>query len=209
MEGHLEHGTALPAHGMGFRLMPETRARKARFGVPELVGLIEEAAAAVVRRHPGSVLNVGDLSARKGGRIDHHGSHRSGRDVDLPFYLTDRAGKPVISPGFVPVDGNGVSVTPPLEYLFDAERSWALVAALLTSKRADVQFVFVANHVKAMLLAAADKARAPRWLVARAGQVLRQPGSKTHWDHFHVRIMCPAGDKPACRDVGPVWSWTR
>ncbi|MDD5305859.1 MAG: penicillin-insensitive murein endopeptidase [Deltaproteobacteria bacterium] len=209
MDGRLERGVALPARGAGFRLLSEARARKARFGAAELVGLVEEAAAAVVRRHPGSVLTVGDLSARKGGRIDHHGSHRSGRDVDLLFYLTNRAGKPVVSPGFVPVDGNGVSVTPPLKYAFDAGRNWTLVAALLSSKRADVQFIFVADHVRAMLLAAADKARAPRWLVARAEQVLRQPGRKAHWDHFHVRILCPGDDRPECRDVGPLWSWAK
>jgi penicillin-insensitive murein endopeptidase len=209
MAGSLLRGEVLPVQGSGYRLMRTARERKARFGVSELVGLVQDAAHKVRRRIPGSLLLVGDLSTRKGGPIEHHGSHRSGRDVDFAFYMTDRKGVPATSEVFVPFDGNGFSVEPPMEYRFDTARNWALVRALLESRAAEVQWIFVADHLRARLLEHGAGAGAPRPVLNMARQVLRQPGAKGHWDHFHVRIYCPAGDLPRCRDVGPRWAWTR
>jgi penicillin-insensitive murein endopeptidase len=209
MSGSLVRGEVLPVEGSGYRLLQTARERKARFGVGELVRLVQQAAHQVRRRIPGSLLLVGDLSTRKGGRAERHGSHRSGRDVDFAFYMVDRTGRPAAAEVFVPFDANGNSVEPPLEYRFDAARNWGLVRALLESKTADVQWIFVADHLRALLLAHGEAAGAPRALLGRARQVLRQPGAKGHWDHFHVRICCPAGDLPRCRDAGPRRAWTR
>ena len=41
------------------------------------------------------MLTVGDLSARHGGKISSHSSHRSGRDADLLLYMTTLEGAPV------------------------------------------------------------------------------------------------------------------
>jgi hypothetical protein len=30
-----------------------------------------------------------------------------------------------------------------------------------------------------------------------------------HANHFHVRIYCPADDRPHCRDSAPYWPWYR
>jgi penicillin-insensitive murein endopeptidase len=209
MSGSLVRGEVLPTRGSGFRMMRTTRDRKARFGVSELVRLVEESAHAVRRRIPGSLLMVGDLSPRKGGRVEHHGSHQSGRDVDFAFYMINNAGQPEATEVFVPFDANGHSVEPPMEYRFDTARNWALVRALLESKTADVQWIFVADHLRALLLDHGETSGAPRSVLGRARQVLHQPGRKGHWDHFHVRIYCPAGDLPRCRDVGPRRAWTR
>lgn len=209
MRGSLERGEVLPKKGSGYRMIEKTRQRKARFGVFELVMLIKDAAHKVQRKHRGSVLQVADLSTRKGGEIDHHGSHQNGRDVDFVFYMVDAKGKPVVVDEFVPFDSNGFSVDPPMKYRFDVERNWALVEALLRSSKATVQWIFVADHLRKLLLDHAEKIGAPASVRRKAKQVLRQPGKKAHWDHFHVRIYCPSSDKPRCEDVGPRWAWTR
>jgi len=209
MGGSLLRGEVLPRKGAGYEMLPATSERRARFGVSELVALVKKSAFRVRRKHPASLLLVGDLSTRRGGPIENHGSHQSGRDVDFLFYVTDPGGAPVANEGFVPFDGNGFSVDPPMRYRFDARRNWALVEALLSCDEAEVQWIFVADHLKDILLSYAVEAGAPRGIVAKARSVLHQPSKKAHWDHFHVRIYCPAGDRPECDDVGPRWAWAR
>jgi penicillin-insensitive murein endopeptidase len=180
--------------------MQKTLQRRARFGTEELVRLVEDAAAAVRRRDRGALLSVADLSQRRGGPFEHHGSHQSGRDVDLAFFMRDSQGKPVDPIDFIAFDRNGFSVDPPMAYRFDVARNWAIVAALLTSERGEVQWIFVAEHLKRLLLERAEASGAEPELVARARKALRQPGAKSHWDHFHVRVRCPAGGGGSCRD---------
>jgi len=207
--GSLIRGEVLPARGSGYRMMQTTRERRARFGVSELVRLVQQSAHRVQRRIPGSMLMVGDLSARRGGPIPHHASHQNGRDVDFAFYMVDRGGAPATAETFVPFDGNGYSVEPPMEYRFDTARNWALVEALLESEAAQVQWIFVADHLRTLLLAHAEESGAGRRALGRARQVLRQPSTRGHWDHFHVRIYCPDGSETRCLDIGPRWAWTR
>jgi penicillin-insensitive murein DD-endopeptidase len=202
MAGSLAGGAVLPKRGAGFAVMHKTLERRARFGTEELVRLVEGAAAAVRRQDRGARLMVADLSQRRGGPFEHHGSHQSGRDADLAFFMRDRDGRPVAPADFIAFDRNGYSVDPPLAYRFDTARNWALVAALLASDRAEVQWIFVAEHLKRLLLEQADASGASPALVARARRVLRQPGAKSHWDHFHVRVRCPADGEQICRDWG-------
>ncbi|MFO8071145.1 MAG: penicillin-insensitive murein endopeptidase [Polyangia bacterium] len=209
MNGSLERGEVLPRRGSGYRMMSTTRQRRARFGVHELVMLIKWAAHRVYARHPGSTLMVGDLSVRKGGPIEHHGSHQNGRDVDFAFYMIDGDGEPVTRESFVAFDANGFSVDPPMRYRFDTERNWALVRELLQSDSAVVQWIFIADHLEDLLLAHAEEAGESPLLRRRAEHVLHEPTGKSHWDHFHVRIYCPPDDGPRCSDVGPRWAWTR
>ncbi|MCP4677448.1 MAG: hypothetical protein GY854_18435 [Deltaproteobacteria bacterium] len=209
MKGSLSQGEVLPKRGSGYVMTAETRKRRARFAVKELINLVKEAAFKVQRKHNGSLLRVADLSSRTGGRIDHHGSHQNGRDVDLLFYLLDKQGRPVSTELFIPIDANGYSTDPPLEYRFDVKRNWALIEALLRSRKAVVQWIFISKHIKSLLIEHAKTIKASPKIIRKASQVLSQPGRKTHMDHFHVRIYCPSGDKPQCRDVGPRWAWTR
>src|SRR5436309_2893304 len=82
--GVLIGGVQLPASGPGYRwLSPAGH----HYGLARLVRAIEGAAAEVARRSPGGrPLLVGDLSARAGGQLSGHASHRTGRDADLLFY---------------------------------------------------------------------------------------------------------------------------
>ncbi len=77
------------------------------WGLPQLVHMLHRAASAVARKHRGSQMLVGDLSGRTGGHLDHHGSHQSGRDADVGFYVTSSKGKPMAVKRFIPFDDAG------------------------------------------------------------------------------------------------------
>lgn len=167
-----------------------------RWGTEELVGLIQRSAASV----RGAKLTVGDLSNREGGRMRPHIAHRNGRDVDLGFYLT-RGDTPVQARRFIRARADGTAG----RYWFDDARNWQLVESMLTDPNAEVEAILVAAHLERRLLAEARRTRAPRWLYERARLVMYQPrvGGR-HDDHFHVRIHCPADDRPACIDTDRV-----
>jgi penicillin-insensitive murein endopeptidase len=154
---------------------------------------------------------VGDLSARRGGKIPGHHSHRTGRDVDLLYYVMTPSGAPVESPGFIRFASDGLAKLGEEDrYLrLDVERQWLLVRALLLSKEADVQWMFASRDVEALLI---DHARArgeDPFLIWRAETMLLQPGDSTpHDDHLHLRIACaPEEELAGCQGGGPRWPW--
>ncbi len=205
--GLLAGAAELPAQGEHHRCY---RRAEMRFALPALVGLVERAAARVAGGFPGSVLYVGEMSARWGGAQGGHASHESGRDVDLAFFASEPDGRALEGFPVTRFDrfGAGVAGKGGRAVRFDAGRNWALVEALLADDGADVQWIFASDGVRALLLRwALDHGRDPE-LVARAVTALHQPSdSAPHDDHFHVRIYCPAGSGDECVDAGPVWPW--
>jgi len=208
--GVLTESEELPVRGPGFvRYRPQSTHY---FGRPRLVHALESAAANVARLAPGGApLSIGDLSAKTGGRIPGHDSHRSGRDVDLLFLVTTPAGAPVPSPGFVRFQGDGlarVDNTP--DYVrIDIDREWLLLRSLLTSPEIGVQFMFVCRELEALLI---DHARAlgePDSLLWQAETVMLEPSdSLRHDDHVHLRIACsPDEAVSGCSGGGPRWQW--
>ncbi len=202
----------LPVKGRGFsRYRPKS---PNYWGNPRLVGMLERAAARVADELPGGhPLLVGDLSARYGGKIPGHRSHRTGRDIDLLWYVTTPSGAPVPCPGFVPVGTDGIAkihgrATDDFVAL-DVERQWLLVKALLTDPEATVQWIFSSRSVEALLIDYARARGEPDRLVWYAETVLLQPGDSTpHDDHFHVRIACaPDEAVNGCEGGGPQWEW--
>lgn len=185
------------------------RAGDRRYGTPELVGLIRRVADSVAAEHPGSVLLVGDLSSQTGGWISEHGSHRSGRDVDFGFYLTDPAGRRRSGHPLVKLDRFGVAVRNERAVRFDTERNWLAVEAMLRDEQAHVQWIFASRGLKARLMSWALNHDRDVEAVQRAAKVLHQPSDGyPHDDHFHVRIYCPRNPSGRlCRDRGPTWPW--
>jgi penicillin-insensitive murein endopeptidase len=209
-QGVLTEAEELPVRGPGFvRYRPLSTHYFAR---PRLVHALEAAAADVAQRAPGGApLFIGDLSAKTGGRIPGHDSHRTGRDVDLLFFVMTPSGVPVPSPGFVRFEGDGLALpSGSKDYLrIDIDREWLLLRSLLTSPEIGVQFMFVCHEVEALLI---DHARAlgePDELVARAETVMLQPSdSLRHDDHVHLRIACAPDEAVAgCSGGGPRWQW--
>lgn len=167
-----------------------------RFGTVELVTMIDQAARRVAERFPGSSLLVGDLSREEGGRLTSHRSHRSGRDVDIGFYVMDEQGQPATVTRFVrfgeggrPLDGNGANLR------FDVARNWELLRHMLEYPDARIQYVFVYQPLADLMLAHGETQGVPEETMARARQILSgEHRSGRHDNHFHVRIHCPAGD---------------
>jgi penicillin-insensitive murein endopeptidase len=185
------------------KVLPASRQRGFHYGTAELTRLLTGAAAAVATEFPGSVLEVGNLSREGGGDIPPSVSHNSGRDVDVSFYAFDRAHGRDASPGILHFGDNGVSDYGAAagKWEFDTARNWAFVRHLLGDPQVVVQWIFVSVPLRNRLLDYALRQGEPESLRRRAQQVLVQPrDASPHADHFHVRIACPDGDRPACID---------
>ena len=208
--GVLTHPTELPAEGPGYRLLAPTNER--HFGTARFVAAIERAAAKVAEERPGSTLSIGDLSARTGGKISSHASHRSGRDADLLLYMTTLDGAPITSPGFVHVGTDGLAFDENQNRFlrFDVEREWLLVKALVEDPEARVEWLFASKPVEAMLIDWARARGESGDTLVRAMDMLLQPGppAQIHDDHVHVRIACDPDEIAAgCEDHGPTRPW--
>ncbi len=207
--GFLAGGVELPAEGRGFRWKSKD---DHHWGVPRLVALLEEAAGRVADERPGTKpLHVGDLSAKGGGSLmPKHRSHRSGRDVDLLFYVTTLEGVPAPNDGFVKIGADGLGVSSAGRFVrFDVDRQWLLVRSLVASKQAHVQWLFISRALEALLVERALALGEPNDLVQKAQTVMQQPAdSLPHDDHIHMRIACEAEDYArGCEGGGPAWAW--
>lgn len=204
--GHVVQARALEAPTDVLAILPRQKLRGLRYGTDELIRMIEDAARDVAHEHPGSILWVGNIGRRAGGDIPYSVSHNAGRDADLAFYTLDPAGRPVAPPGLLRFGDDGRSRSWDGYYRFDVARNWALVRSLLQSPHAQVQFLFISDGLRNMLLAHARRTGEPGWLVERAALVLRQPGVEIpHDDHLHLRIFCTADDVASgCLNTGRI-----
>lgn len=214
--GELQGGVALPDQGPGFR-HNDRRPRNARFGTVEMVQALIRASEATQRAlAPDDVVVINDIGLEHGGPIRQHGSHQNGRDVDILFFSLDKAGKPMRSVG-VPIDPKGRGVdfkdlaiaSDDVPVRFDAKRTWRFVASLIEATGDELQRIFIVEHVRAMLLAEAERVHAPKKIKERFELVTCQPGTP-HDDHMHVRLFCSAEDIAAgCVDGAPMYPFRR
>lgn len=218
-DGILHHGVELADRGEGYvRSRP---GESTRFGTPGLIGALERTIAEVGRRFPGTApMRIGDLSAPYGGRHPRHGSHRTGRDADLIFYVTDPAGRSRLGRGWLAYNRFGFAVehevpggsAPPGGlFLFDDARNWWFVRTLVLDDEAAVQWIFVSRGVKSRLLRYAMAHEQDPRAIVRAAYVLQEPSNASpHDDHFHVRVYCaPRALAHGCVNRGPIWPWLR
>jgi penicillin-insensitive murein DD-endopeptidase len=163
------------------------------------VQVLKRAAAKVRKKHKGSVLFVGDLSAKRGGPLFGHNSHQSGRDADVGFYMKHDDGKQVNPHRFVPFGGDGRARDGAI-VRFDDERNWAFVEALLTDPKVEVRYLFVSMGLRKRLLTyASQKKKVSPELYTKAAAALMSPSDiDVHDDHFHVRIACPERMRGVC-----------
>lgn len=214
-DGTLTGGVALPLVAPGLRFNP-SRDPNARYGTTEVVRALLGAGLSVHELHGGLPARINDLSLRGGGPIPRHGSHQSGRDVDVLFYQLGPDGAPIEPVGaFFDPEGNGVdfrdSANPkddvPLR--IDLPRTWTFVRALIEDPEAALQSIYVAEHLRRLLLDHARNDGAPEATWKRFAQMTCQP-SYPHDDHFHFRFYCSAEDIAlGCRDSHPLHAWRR
>lgn len=215
--GMITDAVPIPLKGEGYTLL---RKNGVNWGNARLVTAIRDAAKEVSRARPGPPLIVGDLAARWGGESSGHRSHRTGRDADLLIYVVTPDGRSVPSPGFLrfgpdgladaaPPDKNGNSKSSGNYLRVDLERQWLLIKALVSSKAANVQWLFFAHWLEAMVIEYARARGEDPELVWYAENVLLQPGdSASHDDHLHLRIACTPDEAVAgCLGGGPYWPW--
>lgn len=206
-DGRLEGGMRLEEKPY-LRICPAYAKSDVRWGLQPLVGMVDRAAQRVNRQFPGSVLNVGHLSRPGGGTVDRHLSHTNGRDVDIGFYVRNANNKPILTDRFVSFRADGTAPTWPGAH-FDDARNWALVSALVTDPQAQVRNIFIANALRARLLAFAERVGAPIGVRLRAAEVMVQPRhAQPHDDHIHVRIACPEG-MSSCVEFARPRAWAR
>lgn len=133
-------------------------------------------------------LAIGDISSASGGQLGGHASHKTGRDVDIGYYMVDaKTGRPVEGE-FVRFTGGRDGLTGWKDgraVRFDAERNWMLIQAILANP--DPAFkptnIFIASHLERAVLAAGGNSPD----VARAAQLMSQwPG---HDNHLHLRVQ--------------------
>ncbi|MEM9693652.1 MAG: penicillin-insensitive murein endopeptidase [Myxococcota bacterium] len=176
----------------------KANSRRRNYGHPALVKMLYRTARDIARSVRGSVMLVGDLSDRDGGKLPGHRSHQSGRDADIAFYAKDRKGRSVRLNRFVAFDGDG-KAKDKSGLVFDDRRNWLLVQAWLRDHRAGISFIFVSRPLRKRLLAFAQAQRGYRKYAKAAAALMREPArAEAHDDHFHVRISCPKKLKEIC-----------
>jgi penicillin-insensitive murein endopeptidase len=222
-QGILRRGARLPVKGKGYVIPELWVARRSNYATDELVRAIARAARRVAGEYPGALLGVGDLSLRGGADSLLHHSHRNGRDADLIYYAIDERGRPVTPANSMPrysadrhahaplPPEHGVVYGPFSPRLFDVARNWALVRALLEETSIEVQYLFIHERLKQLLLTFARRRGESPELIERADALLRQPSdSAPHDDHLHVRIYCAPADRAlGCVDRGPLRWWKK
>jgi murein endopeptidase len=152
------------------------RERDESWATDETIDFIVNAIEAVEARYPGSPrLVIGDLSNPRGGRIDRHRSHQTGRDADLGLYY--RSAEPTTFRAARPKD-------------LDAERTWAFVRALITES--DVERIFIDRSLIRVLYDQALAEGEDRvWLADIFGRSSEKgiiQHERRHKDHLHVRF---------------------
>jgi penicillin-insensitive murein endopeptidase len=212
-EGHLRNSAQLPPQGEGYVVPKRWVRRGNQHGTDELITMIVRVARRV-HRETGEALGVADLSPKMGGPTPWHRSHQTGRDVDLLLFAVDRKGNPLPADAMVPFKEDGSSYTVDShgkrrsKRYFDAERNWALIRAVLEEPTVEVQYIYVYEPLKQLMIEHALEAGEPNGIIEHASAVMEQPvDSSKHDDHIHVRIYCPESDRMfGCRD-GWVRPW--
>ena len=199
----------LPVRGAGF--VRYRRHSPNYWGRPRLVSGLMGIARSMGELRPGTPrLVVGDLSARHGGKIPGHNSHRTGRDVDLLFYVTTPAGAPLQNPGFIRIGGDGLGQIAEGEFVrLDVERQWLLIKLLLASPELGVQFMFISREIEALIIDYARSRGDDLMTIWQAETVMLEPtDSLPHDDHIHLRVACtPDEAVSGCTGGGPYWEW--
>gem|GEM_PF-556895 len=199
----------LPIEGRYHKVLDTQARRRVNCGTDELVEIILEGAQRVGKKFEGARLLVGNLSRWGGGEIPYSASHRSGRDVDVGFYMVDEQGNHVEPNDFVKIRPDGTGETNGKRVRLDVAKQWEFVHYLLEQRRAGVQWIFVASHIRKKLLDYAKTHRVKKEIIRKAELVMAQPvRSEPHDDHMHIRIYCSDDDiLEGCKDTGSNRPW--
>jgi penicillin-insensitive murein endopeptidase len=209
--GYLSDSQELPAKGPGFAVLDPNGHH---FGTPSMLTIIKYAAGRVAQERPGAPLLVGDISAKSGGELPRHRSHRTGRDADLLLLCTDLSGRSIRSPGWIHFGPDGLGRVYEGKnsgsfVALDVGREWLLVKSLVQAPDVHPLWFFLSRPVEALLTQYALANGEDPLTVWEAENMMLQPAnSLPHDDHIHLRIACSADEAVnGCEDGGPSWPW--
>lgn len=161
-DGRLIGGVPIP-EGRTW-LLPADRSRA--FGTGETILAVLAALDAYAAKYPDAApIQLGQLSARRGGPISGHQSHQTGRDIDIRLVVAEAGDR------------------------FDAERSWSLVKTLIEG--GEVVAIFLNRTQQVWLRAAAEAELGASGADRYFALISHEPG---HTIHIHVRFRCPDSD---------------
>ena len=159
------------------------------YGTVETVAAIRSGFDAVGAMHPNVArTQVRDLGARNGGDIPGHGSHESGRDVDITYILNSCNST------------TGCPLTNATASTMDVAANWTLMESWLRAGQAF--YIFVDHGLQRLLYAEAQRRGATSAQLTQWFQYPRATGVRTgvirhvsnHVNHMHVRFNCPPDD---------------
>ncbi|NVO14504.1 MAG: penicillin-insensitive murein endopeptidase [Rhodoplanes sp.] len=189
-KGCLAGGIALPVNGSAWQVMRLSRNRN--WGHPELVAMLEKLAVDA-RKVGWPGLLVGDMSQPRGGpMLTGHASHQVGLDADI--WLTPMPDRELTRREREETSATMV-VAPDRKDVDPAVWTPGHLGVIRTAaKRPEVERIFVNAAIKKALCREAGSDRG--WLEK----------VRPYWGHdyhFHVRIVCPAGEA-GCTPQPPV-----
>lgn len=204
--GYLINSISIPSPHPHMATLPVQYSRGLRYTSDRMLDLVASAARHVDSEFPGTVVWLGNFGAQGGGDIPYSVSHNSGRDADISFFVHDENAEPFSHHDLIDFEEDGTWVHPDTDhvYFFDVARNWAFVQGLLEHDDHRLQYIFISNGLRSLLLDHARETRVEPRIRALAAKLLVQPGGALpHNDHFHLRIYCDEDDvRSGCINTG-------
>ncbi|GDX83107.1 hypothetical protein LBMAG42_49180 [Deltaproteobacteria bacterium] len=187
----LQDGSLLPDLPLFFNRMQPDHA----WGTREMVDLIVESSRHMRWLLPDAdPIAIGEISARKGGLLYGHKSHRGGVDADIGLYRSGGRQTPHMFERPAPGE-------------FDLEANWMLISTFLDTGKVDM-ILLDRSHIARLR---AYTLRAGLLTEEEADQIFVPEGKDSwgmvgvvrhvagHEDHLHVRVLCSDGSKASAR----------
>ena len=138
-------------------------------------------------------VQIGDISAKHGGKINRHQSHQNGLDIDVVYLRTNRRGQRIDNPEWGEYFTSGEKLTKN----FDVKRNWKLFQNITSHPEVGRIFVDWAVKRKFCELYGSSSRRD----IQNTLRHLRP--AKYHKTHFHLRLKCPSSDKKCKKQAPP------
>lgn len=160
------------------------------YGNYSAIEFLVKASLLLNRMVPGMLLEVGDISDEDGGRLRPHKSHQNGLDIDVGFFFEGK------TQGYYGTNATkGKALTPN----FATSLSWKFFKTLMTYYHDKIYFILVAPAVKQAMCAEAvatgDLVKGKEMDPIVLHTLRRLVPERSHYNHFHVRLKCPAKDE--------------
>jgi len=187
VRGHIKNASQLNRRMEGAVVNPRRRARQYSSGM--LKSVLEYAAKKLQARYPDSPLCINDLSAKKGGKLGGHGSHRNGLDGDISLPSSANKCRGSFFQKWSNLKNRDAKFM---------ERNWFLINTLLETKRVHVLFTN-SQFVRAMCKYVKENTSLSK--SARNKIFKKLDHEDGHDKHFHVRLQCNK-QNPGCVTQG-------